>query len=268
MRAVRYLHAVLHGALQQALKNQLVVRNVTEAARRPGEVKREILPLTLPQVDQLLTAIERDRHFVAVFLELGTGLRRGELLALRWQDIDLDAELLHVRQTLVRVRNHEATESDRRTALVFLKPKTLPSRRTIPIPQDIIVELKAHKARQAQEKLLLGQAYQDQGLVFCLPDGRPLDPRNFTRHFDRMLQQAGLPHMRFHDARHTFTTVMLDLKASPKAVQELLGHSKIGTTMDIYAHVSWDVKQQEMGPLNHVLRRKPPPSGATGVVGE
>jgi integrase len=109
VRAVRYLHAVLHGALQQALKNQLRVRNVTEAAKRPGEVKRAILPLTLPQVDHLLTAIEQDRQFVAVFLELGTGLRRGELLALRWQDVDLDAELLHVRQTLVRVRNHEVT---------------------------------------------------------------------------------------------------------------------------------------------------------------
>ena len=259
---MRYLHAVLYGALQQALKNQLVVRNVTEAARRPGEVKREILPLTLPQVDQLLTAIKQDRQFVAVFLELGTGLRRGELLALRWQDVVLDAELLHVRQTLVRVRNHEATGSDRRTALVFQKPKTRSSRRAIPIPQDIIVELKAHKARQAQEKLLLGEAYRDHGLVFRLADGRPLDTRNFTRHFDRMLQRAGLPHIRFHDARHTFTTVMLELKASPKAVQELLGHSKIATTMDIYAHVSWDVKKQEMGQLNHVLWRKPRTSDA------
>jgi integrase len=240
------------------------VRNVTEATRRPGEVKREILPLTLPQVDQLLTAIEQDRQFVAVFLGLGTRLRRGELLALRWHDVDLDAALLHVRQTLVRVRNHEATGSDRRTALVFQKPKTRPSRRRIPIPHDIVVELKAHKARQAQEKLLLGQAYQDHGLVFCLADGRPWDPRNFTRHFDRLLQQAGLPHIRFHDARHTFTTVMLDLKASPKAVQELLGHSKSATTMDIYAHVSLEVKKQEMGRLNHVLRRNPRPSDATG----
>jgi integrase len=191
-----------------------------------------------------------------------------ELLALRWQDVDLDAALLHIRQTLVRVRNHEATESDRRTVLIFQKPKTLSSRRTIPIPQDIIIELKAHKARQAQENLLLGQAYRDHRLVFCLPDGRLLDPRNFTRHFDRMLQQAGLPHMRFHDARPTFTTVMMDLKASPKAVQELLGYSKIATTMDIYAQVSWDVKQQKMGRLNRVLRSRLPPSDATGAVGE
>ena len=169
VRAVRYLHTVLHGALQQALKNQLIVaKYATEAARRPGEVKREILPLTLPQVDQLLIAIERDRHFVAVFLELGTGLRRVALLALRWQDIDLDAELLHVWQTLVRVRNHEATESDRRTALVFLKPKTLPSRRTIPICRISSLSSRRTKLRQAQEKLLLGQAYQDQGLGVLL----------------------------------------------------------------------------------------------------
>jgi Phage integrase family len=104
--------------------------------------------------------------------------------------------------------------------------------------------------------------------VCCLADGRPVDPRNFIRHFDRMLQQAGLPHMRFRDARPTFTTVMLDLKASPKAVQALLGHSKIATTMDIYAHGSSDVMQPEMGRLNNVLRSKPRSSDAAGAIGE
>jgi integrase len=167
----------------------------------------------------------------------------------------------------VRVRNHEATESDRRPAPVFLKPKTLPSRRPIPIPQEIIVELKAHNARPAPEKLLRGQAYQNQGLGFCWPEGRPLAPRNVTKHFDRMLQQAGMPHRRLHDARHTFTTVRLDLKASPKARPALCGHRKIATTMDLYAQVSWDVQQQERGRLDYGLRRNPSPSGATGAVG-
>lgn len=102
-RSVRYIHAVLHGAMEQAMKNQLVIRNVSEATVLPKEKKKEIRPLTLEQVNQLLTAIRQDRLFPAILLELGTGLRRGELLALRWQDVDLQTGVLHVRQTLVRV---------------------------------------------------------------------------------------------------------------------------------------------------------------------
>lgn len=138
--------------------------------------------------------------------------------------------------------------------LVFQEPKTSQSRRTIPIPEDALEELKRHKARASQEKLLLGQAYQDHGLVFCLPDGRPLEPRNFTRHFDRMLEEAGLPHIRFHDARHTFATLMLELGESPKTVQTMLGHSRIAMTMDLYSHVSLELEKKATARLNAALR--------------
>lgn len=196
-RTVRYIHAVIHGALEQAMKSQLLVRNVSEATILPSDVKREMHPLSLDQVRQLLTTIGQDRLFPAIWLELGTGLRRGELLALRWPDVDLEMGLLQVKQSLERVRNHEATGDDQKTRLLLQEPKTALSRRTIPIPEDIVEELKRHKARQAQEKLLLGHAYQDHGLVFSLPDGKPLEPRNFTRHFDWMLKQAGLPTFAF-----------------------------------------------------------------------
>ena len=253
-RTVRYIHAVIHGALEDAMKHQLVVRNVSDATILPGDVKREMQPLTLTQVRQLLAAIEQDRLFPAVLLELGTGLRRGELLALRWQDLELQRGLLQVQHTLERVRNHEATGNDKKTRLIFQEPKTARARRTIPIPQDSLEALKRHKARQSQERLLLGEAYQDRGLVFCLPDGTPLEPRNFTRHFDGLLKQAGLPHIRFHDARHTFATLLLELGEHPKTVQTLLGHSRIATTLDIYSHVSLELETRAADRLNAALR--------------
>jgi integrase len=243
-RTIRYIHTVLRGALKQALKNQLVTRNVSEATTLPGGRAPKMRLLTLEQVNQFLTAVKDDRLFSAIFLELGTGIRRGEILALRWRDRDLKAGMLHIRQTLVRVRNHDTPHGDRKTQLLFQEPETDHSRRTIPIPEDVIEALKHHKAQQTQEKLLLGQAYEHSGLVFCQPNGRPLDPRNFTRYFERPLQQAQLPHIRFHDGRHTFATLMLRLGESPKTVQTMLGHSKIATTLDIYSHVSLGLEKR------------------------
>jgi integrase len=253
-RTIKYIHTVIHGALKQALKNQLVVRNVSEATTLPSGKSRKMRPLTLEQVNQLLTAVKADRLFPAIFLELGTGLRRGEILGLRRQDIEFDTEVLKVRQTLIRVRNHNATHGDCKTRLIFQEPKTEESRRTIPIPENIIEALKRHKAQQAQEKLLLGEAYTDHGLVFCQANGQPIDPRNFTRYFERLLQQAGLPRIRFHDGRHTFATLMLELGEAPKTVQTMLGHTKIATTLDIYSHVSLDLEKKAAARLNAVLR--------------
>jgi integrase len=251
---VRYLHTVLHAALKQALKNQLVVRNVSEATTPPTGKARKMRPLTLPQVTQLLTAVRGDRLFAGIFLELGTGLRRGELLGLRWQDLNLDAGVVQIRQTLLRVKTHGTIAGDRKTKLMFQDPKTDESQRTIPIPEDIIEALKHHKALQAQEKLLFGEAYTDHGLVFCQANGKPIDPRNFTRYFERLLKQAGLPHIRFHDGRHTFATLMLEMGEAPKVVQTMLGHTKIATTLDIYSHVSLDLERQAAAKLNAVLR--------------
>ena len=137
--------------------------------------------------------------------------------------------------------------------LAFQEPKTAQSRRTIPIPEACLAALKQQKARQAEERLLLGQAYQDHGLVVCQADGKPIDPRNFTRYFDRVLKQAGLPRIRFHDARHTFATLMLELGESPKTVQTMLGHSRVAITLDIYSHVSLELEKKAAAKLNAAL---------------
>lgn len=252
-RSVRYVHQVIHGALDQAVKNQLIVRNVSDMAVLPSECRKEIRPLTADQANHLMTSVKNDRLYPAILLGLETGLRRGELLALRWADLDLDDATLSVSRGLVRVRSHEA---GKRTTLVFQDPKTVASRRTIPIPAEALSELKGHKERQTKEKLILGGAYFNNDLVFCTEDGRPIDPRNFVRHFDRLVKAAGLPPIRFHDVRHTFATMMLELGQSPKVVQTILGHSRISVTLDLYSHVSLDLERQSTSVLDNALRQR------------
>jgi integrase len=253
-RTVRYCHTLLYGALAHAEKHQLVARNVSKLTERPRAVRKEMHTLTLDQlIEKLLPAIAQDRLFAAIFLGFGTGLRRGEVLALRWKDVDVRTGTLQVRQALVRVTNHNVPKGEKRTRLLFQEPKTSPSRRTIPIPEACLAALKQHKARQAEEKLLLGQAYHDYGLVFCQADGKPIDPRNFLRSFDRLIAQAELPPIRFHDARHTFATLMLELGESPKTVQTMLGHSRVAITLDIYSHVSLELEKKAAAKLNAAL---------------
>ena len=250
-RTVRYCHVVLCGALAQAEKNQLIVRNVSTLTELPRATRQEMHSLTLDQVTaKLLPAITPDRLFAAIFLAFGTGLRRGELLALRWKDVDLKAGILHVRQTLVRVTNHGATAGEGRTRLLMHEPKTQHSRRTVPIPEACLTALQQHKARQAEEKLHLGPAYQDHGFVFCRPEGTPMAPEMLPKTFERLLAQAGLPPIRFHDTRYTFATLMLELGESPKTVQTMLGHSRVAITLDIYSHVSLELEKKAAAKLN------------------
>ncbi len=172
------------------------------------------------------------------------------MLALRWKDVDLKAGLLQVRQTLVRVKNHDATADVGKTRLLMQEPKTQHSRRTVPMPAVCLTALHQHKARQAEEKLRLGPAYQDHGLVFCRLDGTPMAPEMLPKSFERLSKQAGLPRLRFHDTRHTFATLMLELGESPKTVQTMLGHSRVAITLDIYSHVSLELEKKAAAKLN------------------
>jgi integrase len=244
-------HVVLSNALTQAEKNQLVPRNVCRLTELPRQPRKERRTLTVNQVmKQLLSVLQGDRlhaAFIALFM---TGLRRGELLGLRWQDVDLDAGIVQVRQILVRIYNRDAVGEGRKTRLVFQAPKTEKSRRSIPIPALCLAALKRHKAQQAEEKLLLGPGYQDHGLVFAQAHGGPIDPRSMDRYFTQALQRAGLPTIRLHDARHTYATLMLKQGIPLKGVQTLLGHSSISVTADIYTHVDLDQERQYVAQFN------------------
>ena len=250
-RTIRLHHVVLSNALAQAEKNGLVTRNVCRLVVPPRHTRKERGTLTVEQVTtQFLPALQDDRLYAAYLTLFMGGLRRGELLGLRWQDIDLTAGVLHVRQTLVRVCTHAAGT---KTRLVFQEPKTETSRRAVPLPEVCLAALRHHKARQAEGRLLLGQAYQKHGLVFAQADGTPIDPRRINLYFTQALKRAGLPAIRLHDARHTYATWMLEQGVSPKVVQTMLGHSSISITLDVYSHVSLALEKQAAATLNAAL---------------
>jgi len=192
-RVVRYLHAVIRQALQQAVKEGLLARNVADATSPPTVKNKQMRPLAEEELLAFFEAAKDDRLFAAYVLAATTGLRRGELLGLCWDCVDLEKGIITVKRQLMPLRSRLVLEET---------TKSKSGRRSITLTDDAIRELKAHKKRQAQEKLLLGEAYQDNGLVFCKEDGTPLDPREFTKRFQRHLEKAGLPRVRLHDLRH------------------------------------------------------------------
>jgi integrase len=247
-RRVRLIHVVIHAALKQALKNQLIPRNPAEATTLPRQPKREIRVLTPEEEQRFLAALEKERLGALFLLALWTGLRRGELLGLKWQDVDIKAGVLNVRRSLVRVQLEKGE-----TELRFQEPKTAAGRRTVPLPPGIVAALKVHKARQAQERLQAGPCWQNGGLVFCHKDGRPIDPSWVTKNFHRLLKAAKVKDTNFHALRHTFATRLLELGENPKVTQKMLGHSSIEMTLDTYSHVLPSLERQAAEKLEGLL---------------
>jgi integrase len=222
---VRHVHAVVHRALDSAMRLGLVQRNVSELVDPPRMRHHEIRVLTPAQVRTLLEAARGQRLETLFILALATGMRQGELLALRWEDVDLDNATANVRATLQQVSGQ---------GFAFASPKTKRSRRKVVLPAAAVEALRQHRVRQAEERLQLGPAWEDLGLVFANQVGRPLDGGHvLRRELHPLLTKAGLPLMRFHDLRHTAATLLLGQGVNPKVVSELLGHSQVAITLEI-----------------------------------
>lgn len=229
----RYVHATLHRALGQALRWGIVDRNPAELVTPPLQRKSEVAALTRDEAERLLREAREsgDRLEALYVLAIHTGMRQGEMLGLRWTDIDLsgDAPSLRVARQLQRSREGGG--------LVFTQTKTKKGR-YVSLGPTVVAALRRHWAYQTQEKLHAGALYEDQGLVFASEIGTPLEASNMVRRsFKPLLRRAGLPRIRFQDLRHTCATLLLISGVHPKFVQELLGHSSISVTLDIYSHM-------------------------------
>ena len=224
---VRLMHGILHKALEQAVMWGAVSRNVCKVTTAPKPHSEEIRPLDAEQARRILEVARGNRLEALYVLAVTAGLRIGELLGLKWEDINLDIETLRVRRT----------KSQAKTGPTFTTPKNGKGRH-LRLTRQAVEALKSHKATQNVERLKLGDLWEDNGLVFCTHAGKPLDFRNVaTASFKPLLKKAGLPDIRFHDLRHTCATLLLSRGHHPKLVQELLGHASVAMTLDRYSHV-------------------------------
>jgi integrase len=224
-RSVLHIHRTLSKALKQAVMDGLIPRNIADAVKAPQAHKKEVKPLTPAEVTLLLSAASGDRLEALYITAVHTGLRRGELLALKWTDVDLDAKTLSVQGSL----DKDGT---------FNPPKRSKSRRTEKLTSQAAEALKGHRARQNEERLQLGSLWEDRDLVFPNRSGKPMNADNlYHRGFKPLLKKAGLSGFTFHSLRHTCATLLLSKNVNPKIVSEMLGHATISQTMDTYSHV-------------------------------
>ncbi len=227
-RTVLHYHRVFSGALKQAVKWQLLSRNPADAVEPPRPVQKDMIVLDGDQTGTLLNAVEGSHLYIPVMLAITTGMRRGEVLALRWSDVDLEHSRLSVTQTL---------EKSRKGGLIFKQPKTKRSRRNITLPSITVDALRKRYAEQAEIFLRLGFGRRDDALVCCKPDGSPISPGALSSAFTKLVRRLDIPNVTFHGLRHTHATQLLKEGVHPKVAQERLGHSTISTTLDLYSHV-------------------------------
>lgn len=243
---VHKMHVVLHKALGQAVRDGLIPRNVTEAVKVPRVGRKEITPLTAEETKRFIEAARGEDRFEALYvLAVTTGMRQGELLALKWDDVDLERGVLRVRRTITRLNG----------TFALGEPKTAKSRRSVKLTSLAVEALRAHLGRQLEEIDRTGSLYRDQGLVFATEAGTLVNPTNLRqRSFAKLLKRAKLPEIRFHDLRHTCATLLLVRNVNPKIVSEMLGHSSISITLDTYSHVLPDMQDGAARALEEALR--------------
>jgi integrase len=226
-RTVLNIRALLSYALNDAIRWGLLTRNSAALVRSPKIPRQEMKVWTEEQARTFLDCCSGKRLGALYTLALFTGMRRGELCALRWSDLDLDGGVLTVARSLQRTCTK---------GLVFEEPKTAKGRRSISLAPVVVAALRSHRKRQLQRRLAAGPSWKDQDLTFSTGIGTPLDPRNLALDYDRMIEKAEVPRIRFHDLRHTFATIGLAQGVHPKVMSDMLGHAKVSMTLDTYSH--------------------------------
>lgn len=244
-RTVQYHHRILSEALSHAVKMGLLGRNVAEAVDPPSPEHKNMAVLAPEDIPKFLQVAKETRHYTLFYTALHTGMRLGELLGLRWCDVDLDLAFLSVVQSRYK----------RSGVCKMVQPKSLRSRRRIAMTPSLALLLRQYKGDQQAERILLGSPLRDSDLVFSHPAGNPLDRSVVSHRFAKVLQRAGLPHVRFHDLRHTHATLLLKEGVHPKIVSERLGHASIGITIDTYSHVLPGLQEMAAERFDQILEK-------------
>jgi len=222
------------------MREELISRNVAKLVRVPSPRYKVGKGLSVDQVRQLLHAAEGHRLHPLFVVAATMGLRRGELIGLRWADIDLDRGTLRVQQTVQRVAG----------TLYLLDAKTEDSEGVLPLPEWTWLALLEHQERQAEERGALAEVWQENGLVFPSALGTPMEPTNLSRAFARLRETAGLPGVRLHDLRHTVVSLLMELGAQPHVVQAIARHADVKLTLKVYAHANLDAMREALGRLD------------------
>jgi integrase len=241
---LNYIHSVLKSALEHAVREEEIPRNVARNVHTGTPRPRRFEPLTADETRLFLAATREHRLHALFELALHTGLRKGELLGLRWEDLDLDAGTAAIRRTLQRTSTG---------GLTTLPTKTRASERRIALPIRCVQSLKLHHEQQKREREAAGSMWQPDGHVFTTLQGRPIDPTNLTRAFITLLRKAGLRRIRFHDLRHSTATLLLEQGVELVVIKELLGHAHIGVTATVYAHVRLRLQRDAIDTLSTAL---------------
>lgn len=232
VRTVKYHHAVIHKSLQTAMKWGLLSRNVSDNADIPRVHQKEMQTWNKYEVNRFLEFAEGSPYYVLFHTALFTGMRRSELLGLKWQDVGIDQ--IYVSRSLHQLKDG---------TFIFTQPKSEKSRRTVALGPSSLLTLIEHKEKQKLIRISLGLLLDENDLVFGTPEGKPFRPNTITRSWSTIAKKAGLKVIRLHDARHTHASLMLKQGVHPKIVQERLGHSSIQITLDTYSHVAPGLQQ-------------------------
>ncbi|WP_238006168.1 tyrosine-type recombinase/integrase [Dactylosporangium sp. AC04546] len=226
VRQVQYVHAVLRNALQHAMREELLARNVATLVKVTTPRYKVGKGLPVDQVKSLLKAAQGHRLYALYVVAATMGLRRGELLGLRWEDVDLDNGTITIEKTVQRAGGK----------LHIQDAKTESSESVLPLPEITRTTLQRHRDDQDKERVNLAEAWREHGLVFPSEIGTPMEPRNLARHFAGLRERVGITDVRLHDFRHTVVTVLMELGVPPHIVQAIARHSDVKLTLKIYAH--------------------------------
>ncbi|MFH8632589.1 tyrosine-type recombinase/integrase [Streptomyces lydicus] len=240
-------HRVLRTALMAACREELIIRNVATLVEPPSPESRDLSPWSLDETLAFLSASRRDPLYAAFVIAIALGFRRGEIVGLRWADVDLDKREIRVRKQRQRVGG-EAYDDD---------PKGRRRRQTLPLPAICLAPLRWQRLRQASMRERAGEDWAETGYVFTTRTGRPIEPRNLYRSFTRVAKNADLRVIRLHDARHGCATLLTAAGVAPRVVMEILGHSQIAITMNTYTHVVQDTQREALSHMDRLLKRRP-----------